>query len=79
MIPDLEAGASASVSVNLLPGFPDTNYRVTCDIFGKAKRLSAIVVEKVNRIDRETVSVTVRNRANVTVGGMGVYVVAESV
>lgn len=74
--PSLGIGASATVSVPMVPALPDSGYNVGVALAGSAQLLGALAILSATVVDTDTVNVVVQNNGLLTLGGATVLVTA---
>lgn len=74
--PNLGAGASATVSVDMVPSLPDSGYNVAVSLAGSAQLLGALSIIGYSVVSASAVNVDVQNNGLLTLGGATVLVTA---
>lgn len=74
--PNLIVGASATVSVPMVPPLPDAGYNVAVALSGSAQLLGALQILNVSVVSASAVDVVVKNNGLLTLGGATVLVTA---
>lgn len=74
--PNLIVGASATVTVPMVPSLPDAGYNVAVALSGSAQLLGALQILSATVVSASSVDVSVRNNGLLTLGGATVLVTA---
>lgn len=76
VVPSLLVGASATVTVPMVPSLPDAGYSVAMALAGSAQLLGALQILGHTVVSASAVDVSVRNNGLLTLGGATVLVTA---